>query len=323
VTSLDTTEIESKVIGAVEKVSESIVSISSRRLERRFPFGIIPSEGQGSGVVIDRNGLIVTNNHVIDQANKVQVTLKDGRSFVGEVVGSDEATDVAVIRVAAKELPMAELGDSETLKVGQFALAIGNALALPGGPSVSLGVISAVGRPLPGADFIFEGFLQTDAAVNPGNSGGPLADLNGRVVGINTAMIPFAQGVGFAIPINAVKRIAAEILEKGRVTRPWIGVSGIELTPAVSRRYEITVDTGFLVAELVPDSPAEVAGMRAGDVILEAAGHKVSQTKDLLYAISKQSPGEQIVLTVHRMNSTFKVLVRLADAPMVVSRRRE
>ncbi len=316
---LEITEVEAKVIEAVERVSDSIVSISSKRLERRFPFGIVPSEGQGSGVIIDAKGLIITNNHVIDQANKVQVTLKDGRTFVGEVVGSDDATDIAVVKVDATDLPAADLGDSETLRVGQFALAIGNALGLPGGPSVSLGVISAMGRPLPGADFIFEGFLQTDAAVNPGNSGGPLADLNGRVVGINTAMIPYAQGVGFAIPINTVKRIATEILEKGEVTRPWIGISGIELTPAVSRQYGIHTASGFLVAELVQGSPAEVAGLRPGDVIIEAGGHEVKGTKDLLMAISNQAAGEQVPFIIQRIESRLKVLVRLAEAPRQIS----
>ena len=225
---------EDQVIQAVEKLSESIVSINSLRLERRF-FGMVPLEGQGSGIILDRKGLVVTNNHVIDGASQVRVNLKDGRTFTGEVVGSDEATDVAVIRVDAGDLPAAELGDSETQKVGQFVLAIGNALALPGGPTVSMGVLSAKGRPLPGSDFVFEGLLQTDAAVNPGNSGGPLADLGGRIIGITTMMIPYAQGMGFAIPIITVKRVAQEILEIGGVSRRWIGISGVDVTPLLAR----------------------------------------------------------------------------------------
>lgn len=304
---------ENYVTQAVEKVSESLVSVSSMRLERRF-FGLVPLEGQGSGVIIDANGLIVTNNHVIDGATRVQASLKDGRTFVGEVVGSDEATDIALIKVEARDLPAAELGDSESLKVGQFVLAIGNALGLPGGPTVSMGVLSAMGRPLPGTDFIFEGLLQTDAAVNPGNSGGPLADLEGRIVGINTAMIPFAQGVGFAIPINTVKRIANEILEKGRVTRPWIGISGLDVTPALAKRYDMQVDSGFLVAEVIQGSPAYLAGLRSGDVITVAGGHEVKQTKDLLFALSRVSPGDSIELAVDRMGSLSRVFVRPAEA---------
>jgi serine protease Do len=305
---------ENYVTQAVEKVSESLVSVSSMRLERRF-FGLVPLEGQGSGVVLDSKGLIITNNHVIDGATRVQVSLKDGRTFVGEVVGSDEATDVAVIKVDANDLPAAELGDSESLKVGQFVLAIGNALGLPGGPTVSMGVLSAMGRPLPGADFIFEGLLQTDAAVNPGNSGGPLADLTGRVVGINTAMIPFAQGVGFAIPINTVKRIANEILEKGRVARPWIGISGIDLTASIAKRYGMQVESGFLVAEVVPNGPAYMAGLRVGDVITGAGGHEVKHTKDLLFALSQVSAGGLVELDVNRMGERGGIQVRPSEAP--------
>ena len=308
-------ELENKVTAAVEKVSESLVSINSSRYERRFPFGSVPMEGQGSGIIIDGKGLIVTNNHVVEGAGRVQVTLKDGRTFDGEVVGSDDATDVAVVRVDSRELPSAELGDSSQLKVGQFALAVGNALGLPGGPTVSLGVISAMGRPLPGAEFIFEGFLQTDAAINPGNSGGPLADIEGRVVGINTAMIPFAQGVGFAIPINTVKRITAEILEKGKVTRRWMGVSGVELNATISRRYGISVDSGFLIADLVEGSPAHHAGLRTGDVIVDAGGRAVKQTKDLLFALSQHNTGYALSLTVVRNGARLQVSVSPEEAP--------
>jgi serine protease Do len=304
---------ETKVTDAVDKVSESLVMINSMRLERRF-YGLVPSEGQGSGIVLDRDGLIVTNNHVIDGATRVQVNLKDGRTLVGEVVGADEQTDVAIVRVDARDLPAADLGDSERLRVGQFVLAIGNALGLPGGPTVSMGVLSAIGRPLPGTDFIFEGLLQTDAAVNPGNSGGPLADLEGKVIGINTAMVPYAQGVGFAVPINTVKRIATEILEKGRVSRRWIGIAGVDLSPQLSRRYGITADSGFLVAELVPGSPSHIAGIRAGDVIVAAGGSAVKHTKDLLFALSKVSEGDAMELDVDRRGSRFKLKVRPAEA---------
>ena len=291
---------EGQVTAAVEKLGESIVGVSSMRLERRF-FGVVPLEGQGSGIILDKSGLIVTNNHVIDGANQVHVSLKDGRTFTGEVVGSDEATDVAVIRVNASDLPAAELGDSEKVRVGQFVLAIGNALALPGGPTVSMGVLSARGRPLPGSDFIFEGLLQTDAAVNPGNSGGPLADLEGRIIGITTLMIPYAQGMGFAIPINTVKKIAQEILQYGRVSRRWIGISGIDVTPQLARRYDLRTESGFLVAEVVPRSPAEYAGLRNGDVIVGADGTEVKHTKDLLLAISKVGVGGRVKLDINRM----------------------
>jgi S1-C subfamily serine protease len=307
---------ENQVTQAVEKLGESIVGVSSMRLERRF-FGIVPLEGQGSGIILDRKGLVITNNHVIEGANQVHVSLKDGRTFTGEVVGADEATDVAVIRVNADDLPAADLGDSESLKVGQFVLAIGNALALPGGPTVSMGVLSAKGRPLPGSDFVFEGLLQTDAAVNPGNSGGPLADLEGKIIGITTMMIPYAQGMGFAIPINTVKKIAEEILANGRVSRRWIGISGIDVTPQLSRRYNLQSDSGFLVAEVVPRSPADYAGLRNGDVVTGANGSEVRHTKDLLLAISKVQAGETVRLSVNRMGRTGSLDVRPSEAPPV------
>src|SRR2546430_8534105 len=232
------TSLESQITGAVEKLSESVVSIDSVRVTRDFAYGVVLIEGKGSGLVIDSKVYVITNNHVIDGAAKVQIHLKDGRSFVGEVVGSDPSTDIAVIHVEAENLPAAILGDSEQLKVGQLALAIGNTLGLQGGPTVSLGVVSALGRPLPGADFIFEGLIQTDTAINPGNSGGPLADIIGNVIGMNTAMIPYAQGVGFAIPVNTIKWVMQQIREKGRVVRPWLGIYGTTLNEALARRYD-------------------------------------------------------------------------------------
>src|SRR2546425_3435231 len=216
----DLASFESQITTAVEKLSESVVSIDSVRVARNFGYGFVPIEGKGSGVIVDPRGYVITNNHVIDGAARVQVHLKDGRSYVGEVVGADSQTDVAVIKVDADSLPAASLADSEKLKVGQIVLAIGNSLGLQGGPTVSMGVVSALGRPLPGADFIYEGLIQTDTAINPGNSGGPLADLNGNVIGINTAMIPFAQGVGFAIPANTIKWAVQQKREKGRAGRP-------------------------------------------------------------------------------------------------------
>jgi serine protease Do len=313
---LQPSDFENRVTAAVGKLEESIVMVNSTRLERRF-YGIVPLEGAGSGIIIDRKGLIITNNHVIDGANQVQVHLKDGRTFTGDVVGSDEATDVAVIRVEASDLPASELGNSETLKVGQLVLAIGNALALPGGPTVSMGVLSAKGRPLPGTDFIFEGLLQTDAAVNPGNSGGPLADLDGRVIGITTMMIPYAQGMGFAIPINTVKKIAEEIVETGHVSRRWIGISGVDVNPPLARRYGLRTESGFLVAEVVQGSPADYSGLRSGDVIVGADGAEVKLTKDLLFAISKVGPGSAIRLDIDRMGNRRTLDVRPTEAPHI------
>ncbi len=315
--------IENQITEAVAKLERSVVTVDSVRLERDYRFGVVPLEGQASGVIIDEKGHIVTNNHVIDDAARVQVSLQDGRNFVGEVVGTDPATDVALVRVNADNLPAAKLGISEKLKVGQIALAIGNALGLPGAPTVSMGVISALGRPLPGTDFVLEGLIQTDASINPGNSGGPLADLNGDVIGINTAMIPFAQGVGFAIPIDAVRRVTDELLRLGRVVRPWLGISGLDLTPAIARRYAIASESGVLLAEIARNSPAYEAGLRTGDTLVQAGGQEIKGMKDLILALSKQRIGEVLKISLIRNGIGYETSLRIQEAPSQMLPRRE
>ncbi len=315
--------LENQVTEAVERLSESVVSIDSVRVTRDFRYGLVPIEGKGSGLIIDRKGYVITNNHVIDEATRVQIHLKDGRTFLGEVVGSDASTDIAVIKVDADNLPAASLGDSEKLKVGQIALAIGNTLGLQGGPTVSMGVVSALGRPLPGTDFIFEGLIQTDTAINPGNSGGPLADIGGNVIGMNTAMIPFAQGVGFAIPVNTMKWVVQQILEKGRVIRPWLGISGANMNQAIARRYDLPADSGVLVVEVDSRGPAYEAGMRVGDVITQIGSHPVKQMKDILMALSKLAIKEEVEVGFIRLNAKRKALLRLKESPIAVSASRE
>src|SRR5579872_426889 len=309
-------ELQDQLVASIDKLNESVVAIDSMRLTRNPRYGVVPLEGAGSGVIIDSNGYIITNNHVVDGASRVQIHLRDGRSFDGEVVGSDSATDIALIRVRNDTpLPAATLGDSDAIKVGQFALAIGNTLGLPGGSTASLGVIGALGRPLPWAEFIFEGLIQTDAAINPGNSGGPLADINGHVIGINTAMIPYAQGVGFAIPINAVKRVVQQIFEKGRVVRPWLGISGVNLNPEVARRYNLQAETGVLIASVSRDGPAYEAGLRQGDVIDRVGQSSVKQMKDLLQSLSKAEVGSVISVEYIRLGARRQTSLRLAEVP--------
>src|SRR6266852_3893892 len=318
----DLPSFENQITSAVEKLSESVVSIDSIRVARNFAYGFVPIEGKGSGVIIDPRGYVITNNHVIDGAARVQVHLKDGRSHVGEVVGADSQTDVAVIKVEAENLPAASLADSEKLKVGQIVLAIGNSLGLQGGPTVSMGVVSALGRPLPGADFIFEGLIQTDTAINPGNSGGPLADINGNVIGLNTAMIPYAQGVGFAIPSNTVKWVANQILEKGRVVRSWLGISGANLNPAIARRYDIPVDSGVLVVEIDPRGPAYEAGLRVGDVLIQLGYQQVKEMKDVISALSKLHVREYVDVGFVRLGGRRIASIRLIESPAQIIERR-
>ena len=309
------TELEGRITGAVERLSESVVGIDSTRLARDYRFGVVPVEGQGSGVIIDPRGIIVTNNHVIDGSARVQVNLKDGRTFVGEVLGADPATDVALVKVNGDNLPFAVLGDSEKLKVGQIVLAIGNALGLPGAPTVSMGLIGALGRPLPGTDFVVEGLIQTDAAINPGNSGGPLADLDGKVIGMNTAMIPFAQGMGFAIPSETIKRIRDQITRNGRVVRPWLGISGMDVNKFVARRYNLTVEQGVLLAEVLREGPARDAGLRIGDIIVKMGNSKVEDMKGLVSALSHMAIGEEVSVQFVRNGTSYETRLQLKETP--------
>jgi S1-C subfamily serine protease len=317
------TELESQITGAVERLSESVVGIDSTRLATDYRFGVVPVEGQGSGVIIDPHGMIVTNNHVIDESTRVQVNLKDGRTFVGEVVGTDPATDVALVKINGENLPFATLGDSEKLKVGQIVLAIGNALGLPGAPTVSMGLIGALGRPLPGTDFVVEGLIQTDAAINPGNSGGPLADLDGKVIGMNTAMIPFAQGMGFAIPSETIKRIMDQISRHGRVVRPWLGISGMDVNKFVARRYNLPVEQGVLLAEVLQEGPARDAGLRVGDIVAKIGDSKVEGMKDLVGALSHLTIGDEVSVQFVRNGTSYETKLKLRETPeKLVARRR-
>ncbi len=188
---------------------------------------------------------------------------------------------------------------------------------------MSMGVVSALGRPLPGADFIFEGLIQTDTAINPGNSGGPLADINGKVIGLNTAMIPYAQGVGFAIPSNTVKWVSNQILEKGRVVRPWLGISGANLNQALARRYDIPADSGVLVVEIDPRGPAYEAGLRVGDVLVEIGSQPIKEMKDVISALSKLHVKEEVDVNLIRVGGRRKASIRLIESPhQVVESRR-
>jgi len=313
-------EFENRITSAVDAIAPSVASVESVRVGRRRGFGPFMQPAEASAVVIDSNGLLITNQHVVDQAAQLRVHFADGRELLGEVIGGDPVTDVAVVKVDGEGLRAAHLGVSEELRVGQIVLAIGNALGLPGGPTVSTGVVSALGRPLPGSDFIFEGLIQTDAAINPGNSGGPLADLSGSVVGINTAMVPFAQGVGFAIPIHAVRRIAEEIRQKGRVIRPWIGVSVAELRPEVARQYNLDPYSGLLVAETVPRSPAHRGGLRAGDVITKLGPFEVHKVRDLLEALSKFPVGSEAALEFRRRTTVSTTTIPLEENPEIETR---
>ncbi len=314
--SIPLTDLESRITAAITAVGPSVVSVESLRLQRRNrwgePWG---AQAQATAFVIDPAGYLVTNQHVVEGAARLKVTLPDGRELAGEVVGGDAVTDIALVKVDAPGLAAARLGRSEDLRVGQMVLAIGNALGLPGGPTVSSGVVSALGRPLPGSDFVFEGLIQTDAAINPGNSGGPLVDLSGGVIGVNTAMIPFAQGVGFAIPIHAVARIADELRSKGRVVRPWMGVTVAELRPEIAHRYGLAPNSGLLIGEVAPRSPAHKAGLKAGDVVTRVGPTEVHSVRDLVGTLSNFPVGADVTIGYLRRGTAYATSVPLQETP--------
>lgn len=313
---------QSEIEKSVERLRNSVVTINTTRVSRNFMYGLSPSIGSASGIIVDQEGHIVTNNHVLEGAENVEVVLPNGESRPGEVLGTDPATDIALVGIEGHGLPVADLADSDKVRPGQMALAIGNALGLPGDPTVSLGLVSAVGRPLPWADFIFEGLIQTDAAINPGNSGGPLANLSGKVIGINTAMIPFAQGVGFAIPVNTVKRIMNDILENGRVIRPWLGISGMELNSSVACAYNLSNDSGVLVARVSQDSPAYYAGLQPGDVITAMGDKNINGMKELIEYMANENIGGSVEILFTRGRITYRTRMSLEESPRIASVRK-
>jgi len=284
---------ESSVLEVVEKVTRSVVNINTVRLLHDFYYQVVPVQGMGSGVIIDPKGFIITNNHVIEGAEKINATLASGEVLPGKLVGTCVSDDIAVVKVDGKNLPTAELGDSGELRVGQTVFAIGNPFGLAGGPTVTKGVISAVKRSIRSERGLIENLVQTDASINPGNSGGPLVDIYGRVVAINTAIVPFAQGIGFAIPVNSVKRCSTEIITHGRVMRPWLGVSGLSLTPEIASYYNLPVEKGALITEVMPNSPAEKAEMQRGDIIIGFGDKSINNIEELVKEIQKKKIGEK------------------------------
>ncbi len=286
---------EKKVLEIIEQVTKSVVNISTVRLVHNLFYQAVPVAGMGSGTIFDADkGLVLTNNHVVGGAEKINVTLWNNQVIEGDIVGSCVARDIAVVKVQGQGLQSAELGDSDKLKVGQRVFAIGNPFGLAGGPTVTSGVISALSRTIESERGLIENLVQTDAAINPGNSGGPLVDLEGRIVAISTAIIPFAQGIGFAIPVNSAKTCTADIINEGTGKRPWLGVVGLTLTGDIARYYGFPVGRGVLVTKVAEGSPAENAGMAQGDIILQIDNAETATIEDLVREIRARSVGEKI-----------------------------
>ena len=306
---------EDVLISAVDKVSKSVVNIASVRMLHDQLFRIFPVEGVGSGVIIDEKGYILTNNHVIDDAERLRVTLPDGKVLRGRVVGSDESTDLAVLKLESEQpLPAAQLGNSDNLKAGQMVIAIGNPFGLTGGPAVTAGIVSSLNRSIQTRSGVLE-LIQTDAAINPGNSGGPLVNTNGEVIAINTANMPYAQGIGFAVPINIAKSILKELIENGKVMRPWIGVASMKVTPQLARYYGLPVTEGALIARVEPYSPADDVGLRKGDIIEEIDGARVEDPAQIASHVRKKHVNDELTLTVNRYGRQFQVPVPVDERP--------
>jgi len=269
--------------------------------------------GQGSGFIIDKEGYILTNNHVVGNADVINVKLSDGRELKAKLIGSDEKSDVAVIKVDEDDLPTIPLGDSDNLEIGELVIAIGNPFGLT--ESLTLGIVSAKGRSTVGITE-YEDFIQTDAAINPGNSGGPLINLEGKVVGINTAI--FSQsggnmGIGFAIPINMAKNIKEQLVKQGKVTRGQLGVMIGELTKDLAEYFDIDSSKGVVVNDVLKDSPAEKAGIERGDVILEINGQKVEDVGHLRNTVAMASPGSKVKLLIYRNGREKTITVKIGE----------
>jgi serine protease Do len=271
-----------------------------------------PRQGSGSGFIIDPDGLILTNNHVIEDAQRITVTLADGRTFRGDVVGADSAIDVALLRLdGASRLPAAPLGDSDDLRVGEWVCAIGNPLGYV--HSVTVGVVSFIGRKL--FDQSLDNYIQTDAAINLGNSGGPLINARGEVIGINSAISSKASNIGFAVPINQAVAIIPQLREHGRVARGFIGVTLTDVTPELQRALGLTVASGAMVQDVAQDTPAERAGLRAYDVIVDVEGTDVETNDALIRNIAARAPGTVARLGVLRDGRPHTIPVKLAERP--------
>ena len=277
-----------------------------------------PTEQSGSGIIIDKRGYIVTNNHVVDGATSITVSIPDGRTFNATLVGTDPDTDLAVIKINGDNLPTASFGNSSAMQVGEWVLAFGNALALDGGPTVTQGVVSATGRSITeDSGTTLYDLIQTDAAINPGNSGGPLVNLNGEVIGINTAKVASEDvaGIGFAISSDSAKPIIDELIAQGYVSRPYLGVSLVTDTPAYANYYGLGTDTGALITQVGQNSPAATAGLKAGDVITTIDGKTISTSDDAIKAIRSHSIGDTIQVSYYRGKDLKSASVTLTENP--------
>lgn len=298
----------------VESVENSVVSISVDIVSRTL-FYDFTDEGSGTGMIFRSDGYVVTNFHVVQNANHIEVSLNDGRVFSADVVGLDMLTDLAVLKIDSDHLPTASFGDSATLRTGDWVVTIGNALSLKGGPSVTLGIISGLGRTIRTERGDLYDMIQTDAAINKGNSGGPLVNLAGDVVGINTAVYSGAQGVGFAVSSGVAKPIIQSLIENGKVVRPLIGLSGIDVTPSIASRYNLGVEEGILIGRISKNGPADKSGLQVMDVITALDGKKTGDMAQFLTILWSYGVGSEVNVDYVSDQSEKSTIVTLIERP--------
>ncbi|HJX34327.1 MAG TPA: trypsin-like peptidase domain-containing protein [Desulfatiglandales bacterium] len=319
-------------VDVFQKVHPSVVNIAATTLSYNFWMQIVPSIGQGSGFIIDRKGYILTNNHVVENARKIIVTLASGRKLSATLIGRDAISDLAVIKIPEEGIDdVATLGDSDRLKVGQKAIAIGNPFGL--GHTLTTGIVSALNRSIITSENVqMDNLIQTDTAINPGNSGGPLLNSSGEVIGINTVIYSLSggyEGIGFAIPINRAWEVAEELITSGRVARPWLGIEQIKISE-LSGYLDFGVDNGILIVQIIPGSPAYQAGLRGGnrtvsigryslpvggDIITAIDNDPISNDMDLNRALSKKKVGDTVKVKVYRNGSLLEIPVTLMERP--------
>ena len=328
------TEEERNNIAVYEKVADGVVNITSTAVQMDFLFNVFPTQGSGSGSIIDSKGHILTNHHVVANVQKLEVTLADESKWPAKLVGSDPDNDLAVIKIDApkEKLKVIPMGDSKQLKIGQKVLAIGNPFGLE--RTLTTGIISSLGRTIRSeTGILMEDIIQTDAAINPGNSGGPLLNSEGEIIGINSAIISpsgGSVGIGFAIPVNMARRIVPELIAKGYVIYPYFGATIMPLFPEVAKHLKLKVEKGAMIAEVVKGGPADKAGLKGGsqrvqvgnmiviaggDIVVKVDQHEVKTNDELIRYIREKKPGDTIVLQVYRKGDFVDVKVVLGERP--------
>lgn len=338
-------QLESAFIQVADKIGPAVVSIStvhtqkfSRRGMSPFEnddtfrqffkdfFGDMPEQefqqrGLGSGFIIDTDGYILTNQHVVEGADKIEVTLSDGRKFPAKVKGQDMRSDLAVLKINAKDLHALELGDSDAVKIGQFSIAAGNPFGIAAKPTITVGVISALNRQLPRTqrrDRDYSDLIQTDAAINPGNSGGPLVDVDAKVIGINVAILSTTggyQGIGFAIPVNTAKRVLSDLIQGKKILYGWLGINVQDLDEDLAKQFGLSETKGVLVAKIQPETPAEKAKMKSGDIIKTFDGKNVENVRELLKLVGRAPIGKKVKVGILRDKKNMVLEVEIAARP--------